>query len=49
MIGNKNNNNGNEDVRLGQKPGRMASPTYEDVREALDARERRTDNVSERE
>ena len=47
-ISNKNNNNGNEEVSSGQKPGRVAVPTYEDVFEVLDARKRRTDDVSER-
>ena len=41
-INNKNNNNGSEEVSMGRRPGRVAGPTYEDVREVMDARERRT-------
>ena len=45
-INNKNNNNGNEEVGMGRRPGRVVCPTYKDMREVLDARERRTDDMS---
>ena len=47
-ISSKNNNHGNEDVRLGRSLGTLVDPAYKDVREVLDARERKTDGVSKR-
>ena len=43
-VSNNNNSNGNGEA----KSDSVAGPTYEDVCEVLDARERRTDDVSER-